>query len=68
VGQFFSQHVCFALPVLFLQCSTLIFICTLLLREGQVGKTWEASKNSALSEIGALDGKLLPSIFSLFKF
>jgi hypothetical protein len=40
----------FPLSVLFLECSILIFIYTLLLPEGQTGEAWEASKKQCSFE------------------
>ena len=47
-----SQNFCFPLSVSFHQCSTLIFICMLLLAEGQTRAAWEPPKSNALSEFG----------------
>jgi len=44
-GRFSSEYICFPLSVSFHQCSRLIFMCTVILPEGQTGKkTWETSK------------------------
>jgi len=39
--RFFSAYVGFVLPILFQQCSMIIFIYMLLLPEGQTGEAWE---------------------------
>jgi len=41
---FFSEKFGFILSVSFHQCPTPIFICELLLPEGQTGEAWEPSK------------------------
>ena len=52
LGQFFLLVLRFSLVGKFHQCSMLISIYMLLLKEGQMGKARKPSKSKALSEIG----------------
>jgi hypothetical protein len=43
-NSFLSQHFCCPLSMLFHQCYTIIFICILLLAEGQAGEVWTRTR------------------------
>ena len=49
-GRFSSEYICFPMSVSFHQCSQLIFMCTVILPEGQTGKAWEPSKKQSSFE------------------
>ena len=52
LGQEIFPELMVSLSISFHQCSMLIFICMLLLQEGQTGATCEPSKSNDLSESG----------------